>query len=110
MVLLKLCKHILDGLCIFGRIFLVQTVYGLQCLLYSLAVAVGQILVVHQAVERSHAHTEELVEVVAVYAKERESFEQRHVGLLSLLKDAVVEVHPADVAFGICRLLCHNNI
>ena len=74
---------------------------GFERLLDGLLCVLAQMAVGH-AVERGHAYTEELVEVVAVDAEEGEALQQRHIFLLGLLQNAVVEVHPAHVAFYVC--------
>ena len=44
----------------------------------------------------------ELIEVVGINAEEGETFEQWNKFLLGFLQNAVVEVHPAHVAFYVC--------
>ena len=53
-------------------------------------------------VERSHTYTEELIEVVGINAEERETLEQWNKFLLGFLQNAMVEVHPAHIAFYVC--------
>ena len=56
------------------------------------------------AVERCHAHPEELIEIVGVNTQKSHPFEYGNGYLLCFLQDAVVEEHPADVAFNVGTL------
>ena len=49
--------------------------------------------------------SQELVEIVAVYSKKRQAFQQWHIRASTFLKYARVETHPADVPF-YSRVLC----
>ena len=59
-------------------------------------------LLVEHAVERCYSNAEELVEVIGVNTEERETLQQRDVLFLCFLQNAVIEVHPTDIAFYVC--------
>ena len=61
------------------------------------------VLALHDAVQGSHAHPEELVQVVRVDAQEGKPLQQRHVLLRRLQQDSLIKIHPADVALHIAR-------
>lgn len=81
----------------------------LGCLAFPLFVLVA---VLHDAIERGHTYAEELVEVIGIDAQEGEPLQQGNGLLLCLLQDALVEVHPGDVALYVIgfNLLMHTHI
>ena len=60
-------------------------------------VAQELVIVLRYAVEGRDPHAEKLVEIVGIYSYEIQSLKQRYFRTLSLLKDAVVEIHPAHI-------------
>ena len=100
-MLRQLTEHIIYSVGVFSAVLLVELVDGLDGLLQPLSRAVANALGTGEARQRSHADTEKLVEVVGVDTEKRHLLQGRHVDLLRLLQNAVIEIHPAHVALNI---------
>ena len=92
-------SHSCQRLLIFLRIYGVEPVYAFYKFPGVLTLLPQRlVLTLRYAAQRSHAHSEKLVEIVGVDAEKAQPFQQRHVLLSCLLKYAPVEIHPAKVA------------
>ena len=93
---------IMDSLLIVPHVLPVQSGYlldyllGLESLLHP-----GLLPPLDYPVLGSHPHPVELVEIVGIYAEERQPFQQRDIRFASLLQYSPVEIHPAYIAFKI---------
>ena len=97
----KFAENLIHRFSVFFRVRFIEFIDRFERLFDLRFHILGEIAVDH-TVERSHTYTEELIEVVGINAEERETFEQWNKFLLGFLQNAVVEVHPAHVAFYVC--------
>ena len=101
----KLSENCIHRFSVFFRIRFIEFIYCFERFL-DLCFGILFELLVEHSVEGCHTDTEELVEVIGVNTEEREAFQQWHILFLCLLQNAMVKIHPTDIALYISFL--HN--
>ena len=103
LVYFKLSENRIHRFSVFFRIRFIELIDRFKRFLNLLFGILVEFLVEH-SVEGCYADAEELVEVIGVNTEEREALQQWHILFLCLLQNAMVEVHPTDVALYISFL------
>ena len=101
LVYFKFAENCVHRFSVFFRIRFIEFIYCFKRFLNLLLGILVEFLVEH-TVEGCYSNAEELVEVIGINTEEREALQQWHILFLCLLQNAMVEVHPTDVAFYVC--------